>query len=82
MSTCSSFKKVLVWVALFAFLLPTVGGFVSSAIAGDGDGGGSGDPMKPPPTNPGGTSYYKAPSVWYLWVLNYFKLRWGRWLVF
>ncbi len=81
MSSCKSFKMVVIWVALFAFLLPTVGGFVSSAIAGDGDGGGSSDPMKPLPTSPGGTSY-KAPSIWYYWVLSHLKLRWGRWLLF
>ena len=78
MSTWRSFKIAVVWVALFAFLLPTIGGFVSIAVAG----GGSSDPMNnPPPNGPGGTSY-KAPSVWYYWVLNYLKLRWGRWFLF
>ena len=78
MSTWRSFKIAVVWVALFAFLLPTIGGFVSTAVAG----GGSSDPMNnPPPNGPGGT-FYKAPPVWYQLVLNYMKFRWGRWFVF
>lgn len=81
MSTYKRFKMVAIWVALFAFLLPTIGGFVSIAMAGEG--GGSGDPMNnpPPPNSPGGI-FYKAPPVWYQLVLNYMKFRWGRWFVF
>ncbi len=74
MTLRKSYRKVVGWIVLVAFFSFLLAGFVPSAVAG----GGSGDPVKPVPVNPGGTSY-KAPSSWNFLVLylKYLKFHWG-----
>lgn len=65
----SSYKRVVCLGVLFFFIFSIFGGVIPGALAG----GGSGEPMKDPPSNsPGGTSY-KSPSLWQYVVLYYFK---------